>query len=160
MRAILSFLWDLLYFLSGEGTWCLRPHERLVLEAAIANFPDDMQKQLRAQLNQKIFVQRSHRQISRPRFYSPFYVPNKEMYANDEFLHTLVSVKIDVEGERENAHIEFFRGRIDSIQFKYSGTFYRGKAVKVLGVKSGKPGLSHAAAIDRAEHGSQNQDVP
>ena len=68
MKAIASFLWDMLYFLTGEGTWHLRAQEQLVLEAAIASLSEDIQSQLRDQLKNKLFVQRSHRQLSRPRF--------------------------------------------------------------------------------------------
>lgn len=41
--SVLHFLWDLLYFLTGEDTWQLRDHEWLVLVAAIANFKSDIQ---------------------------------------------------------------------------------------------------------------------
>jgi hypothetical protein len=149
MKATASFLWDLLYFLTGEGTWRLRAHERLVLEAAIASLPDIIQSRLRAQFNQKLFVQRSHRQISRPRFYS------KPLESN-ELPHKILKVEIDVGGKKESAHVEFFQGRVDSIQFKHSGNFYSGKALKVIGVKAGNLKVSHAAAIDRCEHGSQH----
>ncbi|HQS60016.1 MAG: hypothetical protein B7Y56_15900 [Gallionellales bacterium 35-53-114] len=149
MKATASFLWDLLYFLTGEGTWRLRTHERLVLEAAIASLPDDIQSQLRAQFNQMLFVQRSNRQISRPRFYS---IPLE----GNELPHNLLKVEIDVGGKKESAHVEFFQGRVDSIQFKHPGKFYSGKALKVDGVKAGNPKVSHAAAIDRSEHGSQH----
>ena len=149
MKTTASFLWDMLYFLTGEGTWHFRAHERLVLEAAITGLPDNIRGQLRAQLNQKVFVQRSHPQISRPRFYSSPLVGN-------ELLHKLLSVEIDVGGKKESAHVELYQGRIDSIQFKHHGRFYSGKALRVIGVKAGNPKVSHAAALDRREHGSQH----
>lgn len=156
IKAIFSFLWDLLYFLTGEGSWVLRPHERIVIEAAIASLPDHIQMLLRSQLKQIMFIQRSHRQISRPRFYSTFYIRNQKTIEDDEFFQKLINIQIDVDGERQNAQVEFFQGRIDSIQFKQPAKLYVGKAVKVMGVKPGKRSLSHAAAIDRCEHGREH----
>ena len=127
----------------------MRAHERIVLEAAITALPDNIQKQLRAKFNTKLFVQRSHQQISRPRFYSlPLEV--------NELLPKLLSVEIDVGGKKESAHVEFFQGRIDSIQFKRPSRFYSGKVLRVVSVKVGNPKVSHAAAIDRREHGNQH----
>jgi hypothetical protein len=148
-------LWDLLYFLTGEGTWQLRAHEKIVLDAAIATLSIDIKEELCTQLNQRVFVQRSHRQISRPRFYSTANA-NQKLNENSELWHKLLIVELDIGGKKERAHIEFYRGRVDSIQFKHPGKFYNGKAVKVLSVKAGNPSLSHAAAIDRREHGSQH----
>jgi len=153
VKAILNFLWDLLYFLTGEGSWKLRPHERVVLDAAISSFSDDIQMQLLTQIKQLMFIQRSHSQIIRPRFYSIFYVKDQAKIENEELAHMILNVQISVDGEKQNSHVEFFQGRIDSIQFKQPGKFYMGKAVSVIGIKIGKLNFSHAAAIDRCEHG-------
>jgi hypothetical protein len=53
-KAIFGFLWDFLYFLTGEGSWKLRHHERIVLEAAISSLDEAIQIPLRTQLKQKI----------------------------------------------------------------------------------------------------------
>lgn len=156
VNAIFGFLWDLLYFLTGEGSWVLRPHERIVLEAAVASLPNDKQIILRTQLGQKMFVQRSHGQICRPRFYSAFYVRNKKTTEDDDLSNKVINIQISVDGENQNAQVEFFQGRIDSIQFKRPSKFYIGKEVKVIGVKLGNTSLTHAAAIDRCEHGREH----
>ncbi len=147
MKAILRFLWDLVYFLSGEGTWRLRTHETIALDAAITALPVDIQGQLRQHLTQKVFVYRVGQRISRPRFSAP-------PIEASELRHVLLKVEIDVEGKKETAHVEFYRGRADSIQFKHPAKFYAGKTVKALAVRPGNPSLSHAAALDRLEHGS------
>ncbi len=153
VRSILNFLWDLLYFCSGEGTWRLRAHEIIVLEGTLASLPNDSQNLLRAKLNQVIFVQRSHKQISLPRFYSSPYVPDQSSVVSGDLSNGLLSVQLDVEGQKQSAHVEFFQGRVWSVQFKNPSKFYAGKVVNVLGVKAGNPRFMHAAAIDRAEHG-------
>jgi hypothetical protein len=155
-EAMFRFLWDLLFFLTGEGSWALRPHERIVLEAAIANLPDHAQKLMRPLLKQTVFVQRSHVQVSYPRFYSTFYVQNRSAIEDEFFVQNVLSVQIDVDEERQSAQVEFFKGRISSIQFKKPAKFYAGKEVKAMSVKPIKPNLSHAAAIDRLEHGKEH----
>ena len=126
-----------------------------MLEAAIAILSDDMQTQLFTQVSQKLFVQRSHRLISYPRFYSSAKT-NQKLNESSELSHKLLIVELDVAGKKERAHVEFYRGLVDSIQFKHPGKFYKGKVLKVLSVKAGNPKVSHGAAIDRSEHGRQH----
>ena len=78
VKALTRFLGDLLYFLTGEGSWSLRPRERVVIEAVIDTLPEHAQALLRSQLNGTTFVQRSHKQISRPRFYTAPYLRDRK----------------------------------------------------------------------------------
>jgi len=155
INALTRFFWDLLYFLTGEGSWSLRPHERMVIEAATDFLPEHAQALLRSQLKETTFVQRSHKQICRPRFDTRSYRLDRRAMEDLEFSEKLIEVQLDVEAAKEVAHVEFFRGRVDSIQFKRPAAYYAGKKIKVMGVRPGKPSLSHAAAIDRREHGTE-----
>lgn len=103
IKSLMRFLWDLLYFLSGEGSWSLRPHERIVLEAVIDILPERSQVLLRSQLKETTFVQRTHKQISRPRFYTAPYLPDRRAVEDGEYSEKIVDVKIDVEGVNEVA---------------------------------------------------------
>jgi hypothetical protein len=156
VKALACFLWDLLFFLTGEGSWSLRPHERMVIEAAIDFLPEDAQALLRSQMKETTFVQRSHKQICWPRFYARPYLPDRRAIEDLEYYKKLIEVQLDVEGAKEVAHVEFFRGRVDTIQFKRPGTYYAGKKLKVIGTRPGKLARSHAAAIDRREHGTEH----
>ncbi|MGQ0443294.1 MAG: hypothetical protein ACT4OH_07625 [Methylophilaceae bacterium] len=147
MKTVLTFLWDLVYFLSGEGTWGLKAHEALVLEAAISTFPEHLQRQLRSQLGERIFVIRANRHVSHLRISAP-------SIEGQELQHSLLIVNLGIEGKREAAHVEFYRGRINTVQFRHRAKVYAGKAIQVLDVKPGNPNLSHAAALDRLEHGN------
>lgn len=157
-KAIFFLSLDLLCFLTGEGSWTFRSHERIVLDAAIDSFSEDMRRLFRAQLEQKVFIQRSNKRISLVRFYSSLYFPDKsrQKVEGHESSHEIVNVQIDIDGKKEIAQVEFFGGYIFSIQFKQPSRFYANKLVKVLGVKLGSPSLSHAAAIDRREHGKRH----
>jgi hypothetical protein len=153
---VIRFLWDTLYFLGGEGSWKLRPHERIVLEAAIDFLPENAKALMRSQLSETIFVQRSHKQISHPRFYTSFYRLDRRAIEDLEYSHKIIDVQIDVEGANEVAQVEFFQGRVDIIVFKRSAAYYAGKKLKVMGARPGKLARSHARAIDRREHGTQH----
>jgi len=144
-----------LYFVTGEGSWSLRPHERVVIEAVIDTLPEHSQALLRSQLNGTMFVQRSHKQISRPRFYTAPYLRDRRAIEGGEYSHKVIDVLVDVDGVNEVAQVEFFRGRVDSIQFKRPAAYYVGKRLRVTGTRPGKPTRSHAAAIDRREHGAE-----
>lgn len=133
----------------------MRPHERTVFEAVIDFLPEHAQALLRFQLKETTFVQRSHKQICRPRFYTRLYSRDRRAIDDPEYSEKLIVVQVDVEGAKQAAHVEFFRGRVDSIQFKQPGAYYAGKKIKVMGVRAGKVSLSHAAAIDRREHGTE-----
>ena len=154
VRALMGFLWDLLYFLTGEGSWSLRPHERTVIEAVIDTLPERAQVLLRAQLNETMFVQRSHKQICRPRFYTAPYLRDRRVIEGGEYSEKVVDVQFAVDGVSEVAQVEFFGGRVDSIQFKRPAAYYVGKRLRVTGTRLGKSTRSHAAAIDRREHGT------
>jgi hypothetical protein len=156
VKALIDFLLDLLCFLSGEGSWSLRPHERMVIEAAIDFLPEHAQALLRSQLKETMFLQRTPKQICRPRFYLAPYLRDRRAIEDAEYSEKLIKVQLDVEGAKEVAHVEFFRGRVDSIQFKRPPAYYAGKKLKVTGIRPGKVALSHAAAIDRLEHGTEH----
>lgn len=156
VKALMHFLWDLLYFLTGEGSWRLRPHERVAIEAAVDCLPEQAQALLRSQLAGTMFVQRSHKQISRPRFYTEPYCPDRRAIEDPEYSDKMIDVQIDVEGVKQMIHVDFLRARVDTIQFKRPAKFYVGKNLKVMGVRPGKRGRTHAEAIDRLEHGREH----
>ncbi|QHO76533.1 hypothetical protein ACH79_31855 [Bradyrhizobium sp. CCBAU 051011] len=110
VKALIRFLWDLLYFLTGEGSWSLRPHERVVIEAVIDTLPEHSQVLLRSQLNATTFVQRSHKQICRPRFYTAPYLQDRRAVEGGEYSEKVIDVQVDVDGVNEVAQVEFFRG--------------------------------------------------
>jgi hypothetical protein len=155
VSALVRFFWDLLYFLTAEGSWNLRANERVVIEAVTDSLPAEAQALLRSQLGGIKFVQRSHKQISRPRFYAAPYLLDRRPVANAEHSEMVVEVQLEVDGVSEVAHVEFYSGRVDSIQFKRPSKYYAGKNLRVMGVRPGRPARTHAAAIDRREHGTK-----
>ena len=126
-----------------------------MIEAVIDTLPEHFQVLLRSQLNETTFVQRSHKQICRPRFYTAPYLQDRRAVEGGEYSKKVVDVQVDVDGVNEVAQVEFFEGRVDSIQFKRPAAYYVGKRLRVTSTRPGKPTRSHAAAIDRREHGTE-----
>ncbi len=155
-KSLIHFLSDLLYFLSGVGSWSLRPHERAVIEAVIDTLPEHSQVVFRSQLNGTIFVQRSHKQISWPRFYTAPYLRDMRAIEVKENALKVVDVQLDVDGVKQVANVEFFEGRVDTIQFRRPAAYYVGKRLSVTGTQPGKSNRTHGAAIDRLEHGREH----
>jgi hypothetical protein len=153
VKALVSFLRDLEFYLFGQGSWHLHPHERMVIDAAINLLPENAQLFFRKQLSVKTFVQRTPKQICRPRFYVKTYQRDRGAFEDGEFLDKIIDVRLDVDGRKEIAYVDFFKGHIDSIQFRHPPGYYTGKNVMVIGVKLGNVGRTHANAIDRLEHG-------
>jgi hypothetical protein len=153
IKPLFNFTWDMLYFITGEGRWRLRPHEKIVLEAVIDNLNTSAQGILRSLLRQKMFIQKSNSRIVRPRFYTAYY---SRLHMPIDYLdkqNKVYEVVLDVAGHRQRAHVEFFRGEIDSVQFPNDGDFYFGKIVSVVHVSETDPRLTNAAEIDKDEHG-------
>ena len=155
VESLMRFLGDLLYFLTGEGSWKLHPHERMVIEAVIDTLPEHAQVLLRAQLKETTFVRRAPKQICRPRFYTAPYLQDRRAVEDGEYAHKVIDVPFDVDGANQVANVEFFRGRVDSIQFKQPAAHYLDKTLRVTGIRPGNPIRTHAAAIDRREHGAK-----
>lgn len=153
IKPLFNFLWDMLYFITGEGSWKLRPHEQIVLEAVIDHLDVQAQSVLRSLLRQKMFIQRSNSRIVRPRFYNPYYA---RLHLPIDCLHkktNVYEVTINVAGHQQRAHVEFFCGEIDSIQFPSHRGYYSEKNVRAVKVSEADPCVTNAAEIDRDEHG-------
>lgn len=153
IKPILNFLWDILFFITGEGSWNLRSHERIVLEAVIDQLDTPAQGILRSLLRQKMFIERANSRVVRPRFYTAHYARLRMPieYLGDEI--KAYEVVIDVAGHNQRAHAVLFRGNIDSIQLASSKDFYNGKIVRALKVSEIDPRFTIAGEIDREEHG-------
>ncbi len=152
-KALGRYLSDMIYFLSREGSWDFYLHEKIALEAAIETLPNHARTLFRSQLKGSVFVQRSLKQIGLPRFYSKNYDLDERFINEENLFHHVINVQYLIEGKKETANVEFYKGRIESVQFKRPPKYYAGKVITVIGVKPGKVGRTHADAIDRLEHG-------
>lgn len=143
--------WDLLHFVSGEGSWSLHPHEQVVIDAAVNSLATDEQDLARKQLDQDFFVDRtSNGRINVLRFYDG---DKRRRIEDPAFDDRLLCVRIAVVGARQTAHVTFYKGIIFSVEFKKPGKFYAGKRVKVVDVGLGSPHQTYTRGIDRLEHG-------
>jgi hypothetical protein len=151
IEGLLNFLWDVLYFITGEGDWRLREHEKTVLEAVAKHLDFAARTQLQSLMQSKTFVQRSHKRVIRPRFYDASYVrlrPSVDFRKESG----AYEIAIEVDNDRQLAHVEFYRGQIDNISFSKPTSFYRGKDVHAVCVRATDCDSTNAGLIDKAEH--------
>ena len=152
MKELARRLNHFLTFVCGEGSWSIKAHEKLVLDAALGELDGNARALLIWQLEQSFFVERaSGGRINIIRFYDPaagLRVPG------DDFANLLAKVKVKVDGRQQTAHVTFYKGLLFSIEFKKPGKFYAGKDLVADDVLIGKPSQSYTQGIDRLEHGS------
>lgn len=144
-------LLHLITYLSGEGSWRLREHEKVVLNAAINILSESHRQLVEQQLKEKFFIERiPDGRINVFRFYwSKPYLKIEDV----EFDDLLLQVHITVNGRKQIAHVVFYRGYLFSIEMKNPGNFYKGTGLAIEKVLKGKSSQSYTEAIDRLEHG-------
>lgn len=147
IRQLLHFI----TYLSGEGSWRLREHEKAVLNAAIDILSERHRQLVEQQLKEKFFIERiPDGRINVLRFYRP----KPELKVEGvEFDDLLFRVHIIVNGRKQISHVVFYRGYLFSIEMKNPGKFYEGNSLAVEKVLKGKSSQSYTEAIDRLEHG-------
>ena len=141
----------LLHYLSGEGTWQLRPLEKLVIDAVINELSPPTAGLVRRQLEQPLFIERIPAgRINVLRYYR---LDESLRISEADFSDKLFKVRIAVDGNGQTAHVTFYEGYIFSVEFKNPSRFYVGKKIELRGVATGAPGHSYTREIDEAEHG-------
>ena len=142
--------WDLLLFLSANGSWRLMPLEKLVIEAVLQALSAPLASVVRAQLKQRFFIERSSSaRINVIRFYEQD--PAKRI-ADERFLDRMYSVRLSTADSEDTAHVRFYKGYIFAVEFQKSPTYYGNNAcVRSVTVDSPRKGFTRE--IDRAEHG-------
>ena len=134
----------------------MQPYEKTVVDAVICSFSESIRSLLRAQLEQKYFVERIPAgRINVLRFRN---IDSGLRIQDPEFSDLLVNAQIVVDGKMQTAHVTFYKGYIFSIEFKKPGSFYAGKKVTVLDITPGKPNQTYTRAIDRLEHGRGDEN--
>ena len=130
----------------------MRPYEKIIVDAVIGNFSENIQRLLRSQLKQKYFVERSNERINVFRFYG---ANNRLSIQDPNFDDMLINVQIDVDGKVQTAHVTFYKGYVFSIEFKKPGSFYVGKKINVRDIQTGNPDQAYTIGINRIEHGKE-----
>lgn len=147
VRQLLHFI----TYLSGEGSWRLREHEKIILNAVISKLSENHRKLVEQQLKEKFFIERiPDGRINVFRFYRP----KPDLKIEDaEFDDLLFKVHIIINGKKQISHVVFYRGYLFSIEMKKPGKFYKGEDLAIEKVLKGKSSQSYTEAIDRLEHG-------
>ncbi|WP_299484100.1 hypothetical protein [uncultured Roseibium sp.] len=154
---MLSYLADGLRFLSFEGSWSLKPHEALTLNAALEWLAGDLESVARAQLAQRYFVERmSNGRIPCFRYYrmDPGLKFAGPLGSGDHFINVVQKV------ERRNltAKCVLHDGVVFGLEFPKPGNFFKNADIEVVSVSCDETAFSYTDALDRAEHGIDRSD--
>ncbi|MEQ1932231.1 MAG: hypothetical protein ABL957_17105 [Parvularculaceae bacterium] len=140
-----------LHYIEGGGSWRLKPHEAILLNAVLDRLATDAKTRVQEQMAHGYFVERmSDGRINVIRLHKK---PGDLAIQDSSFADALYNVRLSVEARRENAHVTFLKGFIFSIETKHGKHFYVGKTISVLDASVGDPHQSFTRAIDRLEHG-------
>ncbi|WP_345552421.1 hypothetical protein [Microbulbifer aestuariivivens] len=154
-RSILLRVWDFSLFITGEGSWKLRYHEKLIIDEVVKSLGDEQRDQICRQLSQPFFVQRMHGgRVNTICFY---HEDEKHRVHGNQFEDSMIKVDFTADGKKQRAHVVFYKGFINKVEFKKEGGFYRSKTIKVCSISCGDPEKSHSAALDRLEHGRSEE---
>lgn len=148
-------LWHFVYLVTGEGSWSLRPYETAVIKAVLGSLEVDIRQKIEKQLRKSYFVERTNKHVNVIRFYD---MEDHLRVFEHEVQDSLFKVSTRLEGKVYDANVTFYKGLIFSVETKKAGGFYVGKGFDVINVKKGSPSHTVTKAIDRLEHGDeQNQ---
>jgi hypothetical protein len=140
-----------LTFLSGEGSWSLRPIEAQLIEAALGHIDEADRKLLESQLKESYFVERINPRIVVLRFYK---IRSDHVVRSPEFEDKLIRVHVLADEKRQVSNVNIFQGVVFSVEMKDPQRLRNAKHLTVEKVVSGTPKQSLANVIDRSEHGT------
>ncbi|MET1415692.1 hypothetical protein ABVF61_25705 [Roseibium sp. HPY-6] len=154
---MLGYLSDGLRFLSFEGSWSLKPHEALTLNAALAWLPGDLENTARKQIAQRFFVERmSGGRVPCFRYYrmDPGLKIEGPLGSGDHF----INVVLKIGRRRLNAKCVLHDGVVFGLEFPKPGSFFKNADIEVGSVSCDETAFSYTAVLDRAEHGIDSGD--
>ena len=148
----LKFPGDLIGHLCGEGDWHLSNTTKAIIEHFITTRNDNESALLKMQLSQPFFQAKWNGGRVNPIFY---YLFDEKTSLKDEEYHneSLFQIEISVDGKKQRSNIMFVGGRLFSVELPKPLKFYEGKSITFGDVKRGRTSQSITRAIDRLEHG-------
>lgn len=150
---VLAYLLDGLRFVCLEGSWRLRPHEAITLNAATDWLPADNAARARQQLSQRFFVERQadgripcfryYREHAHNLLLAPFHTGTH-----------FINVRLHASNRKLTAKCVLHDGVVFGLEFSKPGGYFKGNRVEVISVSCDTDGFSYTDVMDRAEHGS------
>ena len=150
-KRIFSLPNDFLCILGGEGAWHLCHPTEAVIEYFLGTRKPSEAAKIRDQLAQP-FLQRTYNQGRISPIYHYMLDPDS-LHEGEEYRDSLFQVEMQVDGKKQRSHVTFFQGRLFSVELPKPLKFYKGKSIVFGDVKPGKTSQSITRAINRLEHG-------
>lgn len=155
LRRALSLPNDLLFYLRSNGDWKLRHPTEVIIEHFLTKIDRADAAKISAQLSQPFMQHWWHKGRINPIFH---YILDPETLLEDAaYAEDLYRVEMFVDGKKHWANINFVTGRLYSVELPKPFKFYEGKAIALGDIKRGKASQSITRAIDRLEHGRDDE---
>ena len=155
LRRLISLPNDLLFITTCDGSWKLRYPTDIIIRHFLARVDHAHAEKISAQLRQPFIQHWWHKGRINPIFH---YILDPETLLEDAaYSEDLYRVEMLVDGKKQWANINFVTGRLYSVELPKPFKFYEGKAIALGDIKRGKPSQSITRAIDRLEHGRDDE---
>ncbi len=152
------YFWDAWRFAEREGRWRADPVHLDLIEAVLDHLGSDIATVTREQLSRRYFFSwMSDGRINVFFFYDE---DSLSLLPRPDFDDRLYQVELFVEKRKYRAHVNFYEGRIHSVELKKPRSFFKGKDYAIGEVSEGKPSQSFTGVIDRAAHGKETDNNP
>lgn len=143
---------DFWRWLERDGSWGFRFPTGEIARHVAHTLTESDRRMLLAQFTRPFFQSWWSKGRINPIFY--YYLPEEDLLQGDIYHESLFHVEINVEGKRQRANVNFYGGRLYSVELPKPIKFYKGKSVELGKVTQGSIRHSIARAINRLEHGS------
>jgi hypothetical protein len=151
----IKLLGDILRWLSFEGSWSLAyPTDKIANHLALS-LPEIDRSRLCRQLSQFFFQSRYNKGRINPIFH--YALDPKDLLDRELYHDALFQIEMLVDGKKQRANATFYSGRLHSIELPKPIAFYSHKAVQLGSVTRGDPRSTMTRAIDRLEHGREQE---
>ena len=150
LKTALQIASDGISYLSNEGSWSMKEHERVVVDAVLSQLDSIHENHFYSQLERPFFIERSNK--GRINIFRPYgdVLDISELFP--DFSDTLYSVHFYVEKSRNKANVSFYKGNLFSVEFQKPYSFFQDAKLKVESVIRGYSDDSFTRTIDSYEH--------
>ncbi len=114
IKRVYFLAWDVLFFLSGEGSWRLTPVESKIMNLALSVFSDTDRLFFEQQLKKPFFVERASRRIRILRFYEDVSII---ACGKKKYIECLIRVEIPSGNGMALFNVTIFNGILFGIEF-------------------------------------------
>jgi len=135
----------------------LTPLQSQVLDRLLLELEPEARALVEVQLKQPYYISFWHEGRISPIYFKHFRLPRELRIPDPEFVDRLYKIEMFVDSRKQQVHVVFVDGRIHRFEFKKPFKFYESKDIRFGKVTLGKPKQTYTAALNRLEHGRDEE---